>query len=380
MRILYLGSTAAGGTALHRADALRRVGHEVDPLDLSGSLGPALTGHLMPRVHYHTGYRLLQLHVLAFIRSNAARVARSDVVWVDSGELIGPKVLEQIRALGPKLVLFNADDPTGGRDGRRFDSLVAALPLYDLCVTVRGETLEEFRHHGARAIKSWRGVDEIVHAPRCPQEQAEARRADEIVFVGTWMRGENRDAVLAQLAEMGVPLTIQGDRWQRSPLWAKLRPYWKGVALHDRSYGLALSGATACLGFLSKGNRDLHTHRSLEVPYAGGVLIAQRTSEHVAMYREDEEALFWDDAEECARQCRRVLADPALGARLRTAGMARARQLGVGNETVVSTILDALCPRDRPLRPIPRPGQLQSRRRAAELQSPGDCQSGSFGL
>ena len=60
------------------------------------------------------------------------------------------------------------------------------------------------------------------------------------------------------------------------------------------------------------------------------------------MYREGEEALFWDDAEECALQCRRVLDDPALGARLRVAGMARARQLGVGNETVVSTILEAV--------------------------------------
>lgn len=342
MNILYLGSTAPGSTSSHRAEALRRCGHQVDALDLAEALGPALQGRILPRVHYYTGFRLIQSKVLAIIQANAPRIARNDVVWIDSGELVGPRVLEKIRQLGPKIVLFNADDPTGGRDGRRFDSLVAALPLYDLCVTVRDETLAEFRQLGARAIKTWRGVDEIVHAPRTPEDHAEAHSRPELVFVGTWMRGENRDSVLAHVAMEGLPLRIHGDRWQRSPLWSTLKPHWKGGALHDRPYALALSGASACLGFLSQGNRDLHTHRSLEIPYTGGVLIAQRTSEHVAMYREGEEALFWDDAEECAQQCRRVLADPVLGARLRIAGMARARQLGVGNETVVATILETL--------------------------------------
>lgn len=342
MKILYLGSTEAGTTARHRADALRRLGHEVDALDLKGALGYPLKGRFLPRIHYYTGFRLIQSQVLAIVQSSVARVSRSDVVWVDSGELVGPRVVEYLRAHGAKVVLFNADDPTGRRDGRRFDSLVAALPLFDLCVTVRDETLAEFRQRGARAIKTWRGVDEVVHAPRSPQEQVVAGWEDEIVFVGTWIRGENRDAVLAHLASARLPVGIRGDRWRRSPLWPTLKPYWKGGALHDRSYALALSGATACLGFVSNGNRDLHTHRSLEVPYTGGVLIAPRTADHVAMYREGEEALFWDDAEECALQCRRVLDDPALGARLRVAGMARARQLGVGNETVVSTILEAV--------------------------------------
>lgn len=342
MKILYIGSTAPGATSLHRAEALRRVGHEVDAFDLSKSLGPSLTGRVMSRVHYRTGYRLLQPQVSAVIKANSARIASSDVIWVDSGELIGPRALEFMRTLGHKLVLFNADDPTGGRDGRRFDSLVAALPAYDLCVTVRDETLAEFRQRGARAIKTWRGVDEVVHAPRSPQELAHLGQTDEIAFVGTWMRGENRDSTLAHLAGAGLPISIWGDRWQRSPLWSTLKPHWKGGALHDRPYALALSRASACLGFLSAGNRDLHTHRSLEVPYTGGVLIAQRTSEHVAMYREGEEALFWDDAEECAQQCRRVLEDPALAARLRTSGMARARELGVGNEKVVSTILETV--------------------------------------
>lgn len=342
MKILYLGNIGIGSTARHRAEALRRVGHEVDLLDITAALGPALSGPVRSRMHYHTGYRLLQRDVLTLVDAQTKRFAASEVVWIDSGEWIGPEAASRIRSLGPKLVLFNADDPTGRRDGRRFDSLVAALPIYDLCVTVRDETLAEFRQLGPRTIKSWRGVDEIVHAPRSPAEPPNVECLGEIAFVGTWMRGENRDHILAHLVHSGLPVGIWGNRWQRSAHWGRLQPHWRGPALHDRAYALTLSSAAGCLGFLSKGNRDLHTHRSLEVPYAGGILIAQRTAEHVEMYREGEEALFWDDAEECVDQCRRLLADPALGARLRLAGMARARELGVGNESVVSTILDAL--------------------------------------
>lgn len=343
MKIFYLGQMGAGTTSHHRAEALRRLGHEVDALDLNEALGSALTGPLTSRVHYYTGYGLLQSRVTRLLWANAARIGASDVIWVNGGELLGREAVLQLRALGPKIVLFNNDDPPGGRDGARFDGLIRALPAYDLCVTVRDATLDDFRRLGARrAIRVWMGCDEVVHAPPSEIELSAAPCERGIVFIGTWIRGENRDATLAALIDMGLPISVFGDRWQRSPFWSKIGKAWKGAGLRDRAYTRALVGADACLGFLSAGNRDLYTTRSLEIPYAGGVLIAERTSEHVAMYQEGQEALFWDDAEECAQQCRRVLEDPALSARLRTGGMARARELGVGNEKVVSTILETV--------------------------------------
>ena len=97
-----------------------------------------------------------------------------------------------------------------------------------------------------------------------------------------------------------------------------------------------------CLGLLSKGNRDLHTRRSVEIPYIGSLLCAERTREHLTMYKEDEEAVFWDTPEECAQKCLALLADEEKRSRIAEAGHLRCMASDYLNEPVMRRILDAL--------------------------------------
>ena len=97
--------------------------------------------------------------------------------------------------------------------------------------------------------------------------------------------------------------------------------------------------ASICLGFLSHQNRDLHTRRSVEIPACGGLLCAERTSEHQLLYEEGVEALFWDTAEECAKKCKKILADSQLNHSVRSASSRRIREMGVGNEDICRQIL-----------------------------------------
>lgn len=342
MKIFYIGSLSRGATSRQRAEALKRLGHEVIAKDPYVELGGTLKGFVGSRIHYRTGYRLVQSRAAAFIDRNRSDIASSDIVWIDGGELFGKSIVRDI-ARGPaKVVLFNADDPTGARDGRRFDSLVEALPEYDLCVTVRDETRDEFAALGATALKTWRGVDEIVHAPTEPGEVVPDIYKGGITFVGTWIRGENRDEILASLVKAGLPISIWGARWERSPYWPDLKASWKGGALHDREYAWALGSADGCLGFMSHANRDRHTHRSLEIPYCGSVLIAERTSDHLEMFTDGAEALLWSTAEECASQCDLILSNPGLREEISRAGRARILSLGVENQTVLNGILEAV--------------------------------------
>jgi spore maturation protein CgeB len=94
-----------------------------------------------------------------------------------------------------------------------------------------------------------------------------------------------------------------------------------------------------CLGLLSKGNRDLHTQRTMEIPFAGGLLCAERTSEHRALYQEGVEAVFWSDARECAERCRELLADGAARADIAKSGRRRCMTNGHLNEPVLSRVL-----------------------------------------
>ena len=96
------------------------------------------------------------------------------------------------------------------------------------------------------------------------------------------------------------------------------------------------------IGMLSHQNRDQHTKRSFEVPYAGGLLCAERTAEHQKLFREGQDALLWSTAEECAELCLQILNDEERRHAIRSNGMERVRQLGVGNEPMCDKVLNAL--------------------------------------
>jgi len=286
---------------------------------------------------------------LLFANRMADAVARAqpDVVLVDQGEWLGPRMLRAMRrACHPDVPIVNytVDDPFGGRDGRRFAGYRHALSHYDMVCVVRDENVAEARACGARKVmRVWFSADELAHAPRALTAEQQARFAGEVVFVGTWM--PERGPFMADLIRHGVPLSIWGDRWHKAPEWPQLASHWRGPGLTiDDDYAAAILAAKVNLGLLSKGNRDLHTTRSLEIPALGGLFCAERTSEHLQLYAEGSEAVFWRDAAECAEQCRALLADAPRRRAIATAGQARALRNGHYNEQVMARIIEAVLP------------------------------------
>ena len=352
MRIAYIGQHR--GTSLHRARALERLGHVatiVDPwswLPKARWVGPWL---------YRTGAFGSNIF-LARRLADAVEQARPALVWIDQGEWFGPRILRAIRqrcgAAAP-IVNYMVDDPFGGRDARRFAGYLRAVPEYELLAVVRADNVAEARARGARKVQRvWFAADEVAHAPRTLDAEQRQRFASEVVFVGTWM--PERGPFMAELIRRGVPLSIWGDRWQKAREWPQLAPHWRGPSLDTGDdYAAAILAAKVNLGLLSKGNRDLHTTRSLEIPALGGLFCAERTSEHLALYEEGREAVFWNDAAECAGQCMVLLADEPRRKAIAAAGHARALRNGHYNERVMARILEAAIGNGRD--PVVVPGE-----------------------
>jgi spore maturation protein CgeB len=335
LSILYLG--ANDGTSLDRAHTLRRLGHNVEHIDLR---------QLLPRspwvwrVTWRVGGHILSPWILRAL-PRALRNAHYDLCFVDSGEWVTPRVIKLLREHARKIANYNIDDPLGMRDLARSKAYRQSLPLYDLCIVVRAENVAEAKELGANDVmRVYRSSDEITHAPRALSEADRARWSADVMFLGTWF--PERGPFLVELAKLGVPLTIRGANWNKAPEWRMLQSFWKGGPLHGDDYAMAIQCAKVNLGLLSKGNRDLHTTRSLEIPALGGLLCAERTPEHLEMYVEGEEALFWRDAEECAAVCRAVLRDDARRERIAAAGHARSLMNGHSNENVLRSVLERL--------------------------------------
>jgi spore maturation protein CgeB len=281
------------------------------------------------------------MFIESFIRRKilaALRHRRFDFVYVDGGELVGPSLVNQLKSRFGSVINYNVDDPYGERDGQRWRLYRRAVPFYDLIVVVRDCNVPEAFARGARSVlRVHRSADEIAHSPRQINEQERQKWATEVAFVGTWMR--ERGPFMARLVQLGVPLSIYGDRWQKAPEWPVLRAAWRGQGLYEDDYARAIQCAKVNLGLLSKENRDLTTQRSFEIPYLGGVLCAERTTEHTRLYKEDEEAVFWSSPEECASKCMQLLQDEQHRRRLAINGRNRCLQNRTTNEAILTQVL-----------------------------------------
>ena len=335
LHILYIGPVS--GTCLDRANALRRLGHRVTHLDLRPLLPKTVW---VDRILWRAGGHWLAWPLAAALSRQLAG-QRFDLCHVDNGEWVSAAIVKVLRRHCGRVINYNIDDPTGPRDMQRFAAYRRAVPHYDLVAVVREDNLPELKALGARRMmRVWRSADEVEHAPRPLTPDDHAKWDCDVLFLGTWM--PERGPFLLELIKRGVPLTIRGSHWQKAPQWNELKAHWKGGAISGDDYAKAIQCAKVNLGLLSKGNRDLHTTRSLEIPALGALFCAERTSEHLAMYDEGTQAAFWSDAAECAQACQALLSDENKRMAMAAAGHARYLQNGHQNEKIMASMLAAV--------------------------------------
>jgi spore maturation protein CgeB len=333
LAILYLGTDS--GTSRHRARSLIRLRNKVQVLDPYGFL-PA--GWMMNYWNHHTGAlgsgRLVRNRVLGAIRN-----LKFDLVWVDGGDVISPELVCALKWQGRFVINYNLDDPYGTRDSKKWRLYLRSVPHYDLIVVVRDCNVAEAYQAGAKTVlRVDRSADEVAHAPRTISAADQAKWGSDVAFLGTWM--PERGPFLARLVQLGVQLSIWGNRWAKAAEWPMLRQFWRGPALENEDdYAMALQCAKVCIGLLSVGNRDLCTQRSFEIPHLGGVFCSERTPEHLALYQENLEAVFWSDADECAYKCKRLLNDEHWRKEVGRRGHLRSIRNGLTNEAIMKNII-----------------------------------------
>ena len=341
LSILFLGPYS--GTSRHRVLALGRLGHSVYVLDPRKLLPDR---HAIDYWIYHVGPLFLESVVRRRVFANLPR-RQFDLILVDGGELVGPSLIRELRNLARAIINYNIDDPFYSHGGRKWRLYKRAIREYDLTVFVRECNVPEAVSAGARhAFYVSRSADEVVHKPRHLTEVECQKWTTKVLFVGTWK--PERGRFLAQLLEHGVPLSIYGDRWSKAREWRKLQSYWRGAGpATDDHYAKLMQSAKVCLGLPSIANRDGTTQRSVDIPHLGVVLCAQRTSEHLKLYKEGVDAVFWSNPEECARQCETLLNNQEFRQLIAKNGQKRCLQNGTLNEQILDLILGRALPARR---------------------------------
>ena len=146
LTILFLG--ANGGNALKRANALRRLGHDVTLIDPS-SLFPfrKFVGKLI----YYGGGSLIE----SYLKKRITPIIDKrgfDATFVDNVEFVGSNIMSLLRRVSTIIINYNNDDPFGTRDKKKWRLYLEAVPLYDLLAVVRPVNVAEAYALGARKV------------------------------------------------------------------------------------------------------------------------------------------------------------------------------------------------------------------------------------
>ncbi len=338
--VLCFGSSASGSTSHHRISAMERLGYEVVSVDADRLFVDQ--PKLLSWLNYRTGYVLVQKRLFHYLKNYfSSNQIAPHIIWINDGALFGPEIIRWLkRRFTCPLVLYCNDDPTGPRDWLKYVSLRRSFPFFDICICRREVNILEWQALGAkRVLRVWMSFDELEHVVHHPQKWSSVFS---VGFIGTNIPGERRDEFLLDLIKRGVPLKIFGSAWSRSTHWHRLKPYCSSGGLMGASYAQMISQTPLCLGLLSCLNRDLHTRRSVEIPAAGSVVLAERTSEHKLLLEECSEALFWDTAIECSMLVESMGANKGDLAQICHAGQQRVFEVGVGNEDMLRHVFALL--------------------------------------
>jgi spore maturation protein CgeB len=178
--------------------------------------------------------------------------------------------------------------------------------------------------------------DPATHRPVELTEADRARYGTDVGFVGGYE--QERAAQLLRLAREGFRVKLWGYAWERlreRPAGLDVTNRW----LDDAEYPKSVAATKINLGFLRKVNRDLQTTRSVEIPAAGGFLLAERTAEHERLFAEGREAEFFATTDELVAKCRYYLEHDDERLRIAGAGRRRCIEGGYSNAGQLSRVL-----------------------------------------
>jgi spore maturation protein CgeB len=218
-----------------------------------------------------------------------------DVVIIVKGAYISPYTLNCIKkGTNAFLVNYATDDPFNPAVNTK--ALIKSIALYDLYVCTKKAIITDVQRYGcANVIFCPFGFKPSVHFPEKPVTAEEkARFSSDVTFIG----GCDRDRIpFFETLVRALPsakLHLYGGYWDRH---ATLRHYHHGFVL-GRDYRLALGGTKIAINLVRRANRDGHVMRTFEISACGAFMLADRTEEHLDMFEEDKEAIFFSSVDE----------------------------------------------------------------------------------
>ena len=302
--ILFVGEIKLGARTMQRVGALKSLGHNVTVVSTASSNSKYED---QPTIWERVRYRLRRPVDRVGVNQKILELVFKqsfDVAWMDRAIEIKPNTLMTLRTLLPlvKLVWYAEDDMMNPI--HRSHYVDASIPLFDLWVTTKSFNADsgELPSLGVkRVLFVNNSYDPLIHRNlNLPNDGLQEFKGD-VSFVGTFEKP--RSESLLYLANNGISVRVWGNGWKKL---LNVHPHLKveNYPVYDDDYAMVICASKINLCFLRKGNRDLQTCRSIEIPAVGGFMIHERNTEICTLLREGIDAVFFSNDDELLESVR----------------------------------------------------------------------------
>ena len=307
MKILVVGSGAHEIYEKAISDAFKALGQE--PINFFWSKYFYLENHgISFRKYINVFLNKVQLKI-AFgpiifkINRDILRVfsqENPEMVFINRGIYVLPKTIKLIRK-SCIVFSYNNDDPFS-----KNYSLLSRVFLWrhylkgiqyaDHCFVYRKKNIHDMKNAGITCSSILRSYYIEKNNYIIKNEKKEI----DVIFIGHF-EDDGRDQYVSALIDNKINFVLLGPRWSRSRLYARIKNYLNydpDASVSQLRYNQYLNRAKISIVFLSTLNNDTYTRRCFEIPAAKSMIFCQKTDDMCAMFKENEEAVYFSTPDE----------------------------------------------------------------------------------
>jgi spore maturation protein CgeB len=227
---------------------------------------------------------------------------KPDILVIWRGILYTPLLLKVLKQnFNIKLISFNNDDPFSSKyiegkinQRRLWLNFRKGIPLFDINLVYRPHNLIDYKIAGSKNTLLFQPY--FIPSQIEPILEKKYPKIYDVSFIGHFT--SERLNYINYLLDNNVNVKVFGPGWDGKKLSSNYNYDRVITPIYGEDYFKTIIQSKMCIAFLSKLNRDVYTRRNFEIPACGTCMVSERTDELKQLYKEGEEALFFNNKEE----------------------------------------------------------------------------------
>jgi hypothetical protein len=270
-------------------------------------------------------------YLYSFLLRKWVDTNRIKIIWFDKQIHLRPELLDYFNKIGVFTIFYSHDDQFNVKNQSiRFAELIVK---FNLVVTTKSYNVHEYNEHFkvSNVLLINNAADPSIFFPKY-----DLKKNLNCSFIGFYEN--DRYNFISELSKFHkVNIFSNDQRWYRED-----ETIIKNNSVWDAEYNNTLNSTNINLCFLRKENRDLQTTRSIEVPMSGNLMLAERTSEHLDLFKEGVEADFFTGIEELISKVEFYTNNTQLALSIGKNGRARCMSSGYTWKKTLKTIMNSI--------------------------------------